>query len=52
VKLGALVFALELSKAFSINLQLLGGVWIRQTFPAIVVGRYTRWCHGWALVIG
>jgi solute:Na+ symporter, SSS family len=52
VKLGALIFALELSKTFSINLQLLGGVWILQTFPAIVVGLYTRWFHRWALVTG
>ena len=52
VKLGALVFALALSKTFSINLQLLGGVWILQTFPAIVIGLYTRWFHRWALVTG
>jgi solute:Na+ symporter, SSS family len=52
MKAGALVFALELSKTFSINLQLLGGVWIVQTFPAIVTGLYTRWLHRWALVIG
>jgi len=52
VKLGALIFVLALSPKFSINLQLLGGVWILQTFPAIVVGLYTRWFHRWALVIG
>ena len=52
VKLGALLFVLALSKTFSINLQLLGGVWILQTFPAIVIGLYTRWFHRWALVIG
>ena len=52
VKAGALVFVLALSKTFSINLQLLGGIWILQTFPAIVVGLYTRWFHRWALVIG
>ncbi|HEY2690469.1 MAG TPA: sodium:solute symporter [Streptosporangiaceae bacterium] len=52
VKLGALVFVLSFSKTFSINLQLLGGVWILQTFPAIVVGLYTRWFHRWALIIG
>jgi solute:Na+ symporter, SSS family len=52
VKAGALVFALELSKTFSINLQLLGGIWILQTFPSIVVGLYTRWLHRWALVVG
>ena len=52
MKAGALYFALEVSKTFSINLQLLGGIWILQTFPAIVVGLYTRWLHRWALVIG
>ena len=52
VKLGALIFVLALSKTFSINLQLLGGIWILQTFPAIVVGLYTRWFHHWALIAG
>jgi solute:Na+ symporter, SSS family len=52
VKAGALVFVLALSKTFSINLQLLGGIWILQTFPAIVGGLYTRWFHRWALLIG
>ena len=52
IKAGALGFALGLSKTFSINLQLLGGIWILQTFPAIVFGLYTRWFHRWALVIG
>jgi solute:Na+ symporter, SSS family len=52
VKSGALVFVLALSKTFSINLQLLGGVWILQTFPSIVAGLYTRWFHRWALVLG
>jgi SSS family solute:Na+ symporter len=52
VKFGALVFVLALSKDFAINLQLLGGVWILQTFPAIVAGLYTRWFHRWALFAG
>jgi solute:Na+ symporter, SSS family len=52
VKVGALGFALELNKTFSINLQLLGGIWILQIFPAIVVGLYTRWFHRFALIIG
>ena len=43
---------LALSKDFAINLQLLGGVWILQTLPAIVVGLYTRWFHRWALFAG
>jgi SSS family solute:Na+ symporter len=52
MKVGALGFALELNKTFSINLQLLGGIWILQTFPAIVIGLYTRWFHRAALIIG
>ncbi len=52
VKFGALVFVLALSKDFAINLQLLGGVWILQTLPAIVIGLYTRWLHRWALFAG
>jgi SSS family solute:Na+ symporter len=52
MKIGALAFAIQLSKTFSINLQLLGGVWILQTFPSVVAGLYTRWFHRWALVIG
>jgi len=52
VKIGALVFVLAMDKTFAINLQLLGGVWILQTFPAIVAGLYTRWFHRWALLLG
>jgi solute:Na+ symporter, SSS family len=52
MKVGALFFVLELNRTFSINLQLLGGIWIAQIFPAIVVGLYTRWFHRFALVIG
>jgi len=52
MKVGAVGFALELNRTFSINLQLLGGIWILQTFPAIVIGLYTRWFHRIALIIG
>jgi solute:Na+ symporter, SSS family len=52
VKVGALLFAIELPKTFSINLQLLGGIWILQTFPSIVFGLFTRWFHRWALLAG
>ncbi|WP_017933410.1 monocarboxylate uptake permease MctP [Nocardioides sp. Iso805N] len=51
VKFGALLFVLAMDKSFAINLQLLGGVWILQTFPAIVAGLYTRWFHRWALLL-
>ena len=37
---------------YAIELQLLGGVWILQTLPAIIIGLYTRWLHRWALVAG
>ncbi|MDL9980653.1 monocarboxylate uptake permease MctP [Microbacterium sp. ASV49] len=52
VKLGALVFVLGMDQSSAINLQLLGGIWILQTFPAIVAGLYTRWFNKWALLIG
>jgi SSS family solute:Na+ symporter len=52
VKLGALMFVLFVNTTYAIQLQLLGGVWIVQTFPAIVAGLYTRWFNRWALVIG
>ena len=52
VKAGALFFIVFLPTQYAINLQLLGGVWIIQTLPAIVVGLYTRWLHRWALLLG
>ncbi|MDR6864127.1 monocarboxylate uptake permease MctP [Phycicoccus sp. 3266] len=52
VKAFALVFVLTLDKQNAINFQLLGGIWILQTFPAIVFGLYTRWFHRWALLVG
>jgi solute:Na+ symporter, SSS family len=52
IKAGALFFIVFLPTPFSINLQLLGGVWIIQILPAVVVGLYTRWFHRWALLAG
>jgi len=52
VKAGAVVVILLLDPQFSIDLQLIGGVIILQTLPPIVIGLYTRWCHGWALLAG
>src|SRR4029077_9101546 len=37
---------------YAIQLQLLGGVWILQTLPAVILGLYTRWLHRWALLVG
>ncbi|MCY0901032.1 MAG: sodium:solute symporter [Firmicutes bacterium] len=52
VKLGALIFIVFLPNTFIINFQLLGGVWILQTLPAVVFGLYTRWFRGAALFVG
>lgn len=52
VKLFALIFVLTMDKQNAINFQLLGGIWILQTFPAIVCGLYTRWFHRYALLAG
>jgi SSS family solute:Na+ symporter len=52
VKVGALVFIMALPKEYAINLQLLGGVWMVHTFPAVVFGLYTRWLDSKALLIG
>ncbi|WP_340376284.1 sodium:solute symporter [Streptomyces sp. SS7] len=52
VKIGALAFVLTMDKTVAINFQLLGGIWILQTFPALVGGLFTRWFHRWALLAG
>jgi SSS family solute:Na+ symporter len=52
VKVGALVFILFVPTKYAIELQLLGGIWIIQTLPAVMVGVYTRWFNDWALLVG
>ena len=52
VKVGALVFVLSLDRTLAINFQLLGGIWMLQTFPTLVFGLFTRWFHRWALLAG
>ena len=52
VKAGALAFVLFLPTKFSIDLQLLGGVWMLQTLPAVFLALYTRWFHRWGLLAG
>jgi SSS family solute:Na+ symporter len=52
VKFGALAFIVFFPMKYAIQLQLLGGVWILQTFPAIVLGLYTRRLHRWGLLAG
>jgi SSS family solute:Na+ symporter len=52
VKFGALVFVLWLPTPYAIEMQLLGGIWICQMVPSVVIGVFTRWFSPWALVIG
>jgi SSS family solute:Na+ symporter len=52
VKLGALLFILFVPTQYAIQLQLLGGIWIIQTLPSVMLGAYTRWFNAWALLIG
>jgi SSS family solute:Na+ symporter len=52
VKLGALLFILYLPTQFALDLQLLGGLWILQTLPAVVFALFTRWFTAPALLAG
>jgi solute:Na+ symporter, SSS family len=52
VKVGALAFILFVPTQFAIELQLLGGIWIIQTLPAVMLGVFTRWFNAWALLLG
>jgi SSS family solute:Na+ symporter len=52
VKFGALIFILFIPTQYAIQLQLLGGIWIIQTLPAVMLGTYTRWFNAWALLVG
>lgn len=52
VKTGALLFIVFLPMQYSIQLQLLGVIWIIQTLPAVLIGLYSRWFDPWALLIG
>jgi SSS family solute:Na+ symporter len=51
-KLGALIFILFVPTQYAIQLQLLGGIWMIQTLPAVMLGAFTRWFNGGALLIG
>ncbi|MFJ2032138.1 monocarboxylate uptake permease MctP [Streptosporangium sp. NPDC087985] len=52
VKVGAVLCILFLDTGFSIDLQLIGGVIILQTLPAVALGLYTRWFHRGGLIAG
>ncbi|MBP2475632.1 SSS family solute:Na+ symporter [Crossiella equi] len=52
VKFGAVAFIVFVDPQYSIDLQLIGGVIILQTLPAVAIALYTRWFHIWGLVAG
>jgi SSS family solute:Na+ symporter len=52
VKVGALLVIALLNPQFAIDLQLIGGVVILQTLPALAIGLRSAWPHRWALACG
>ena len=52
VKFGALLFVLKLPAPYAIEMQLLGGIWMAQLFPSVILGVFTRWLNPWALLLG
>ncbi|WP_283195282.1 monocarboxylate uptake permease MctP [Rhizobium sp. AN80A] len=52
VKVGALLVIVFLPTQFALDLQLLGGIWILQTLPALVFGLYTNWFRAPGLLAG
>ena len=52
VKVGALLVILYLPTQFALDLQLLGGLWILQTLPALIFGLFTGWFTAPALLAG
>lgn len=52
LKAFALVFVLTLQTTYAIQLQLLGGIWICQTLPSVLIALYTRFFHPVGLLLG
>jgi solute:Na+ symporter, SSS family len=52
VKVGALVFIIFLPTQYAIDLQLLGGVWILQIFPAVIFGLHRAHLNAKGLLAG
>lgn len=52
VKVGALVFIIFVPVPYALQFQLLGGLWIIQILPAVIVGLYFRFLNGWGLLAG
>lgn len=52
VKIGAVVFVVAIPQRYAINLQLLGGIWIIQLLPPILLGLFSRGFNALALLLG
>jgi SSS family solute:Na+ symporter len=52
VKLGALVFIIFVPVPYALQFQLLGGLWMIQVLPSVILGLYLRMLNGWALLCG
>ena len=52
VKLGALVFIVFVPVPYALQFQLLGGLWMIQVLPSVLIGLYLRMLNGWALLGG
>jgi SSS family solute:Na+ symporter len=52
VKLGALAFIICVPVPYALQLQLLGGLWMIQVLPSVILGLYVRMLSGWALLGG
>jgi SSS family solute:Na+ symporter len=52
VKIFALAFIVFIPTDYAVYLQLLGGIWIIQTLPAVMIGTFSRWFNDWALLLG
>jgi SSS family solute:Na+ symporter len=52
VKAGALAFIFALDLPYALQFQLLGGIWMIQILPALLLGLYVRLFNGWGLLAG
>jgi SSS family solute:Na+ symporter len=52
VKVGAVLFIVTIPHSYAIHLQLLGGIWIIQLLPSILLGLFTQRFNAHALLFG
>jgi SSS family solute:Na+ symporter len=52
VKIGALAFIIFVPVPYALQFQLLGGLWMIQVLPSVILGLYLRMLNGWALLAG